>query len=692
MNVARKFRWFVWLFLIAFCATVYGAPRVTTPLLTAKGLGKGTVDLSSPWQFHLGDDPSWASPNLGDATGQNDWEQITADKPWGAQGFPAYVGYAWYRRHIRITTAPGADADIALFIQHIDDAYEIYWNGVLVGRNGSLPPKPYWFYAQAPQTFGLGPIHDGVLAIRVWKAPLKSFDSDQLGGLTSAPVLGSPSVIAAYKAASDFEWLRSRQYTFAISSLYALVAVLSLLSWFRDRSQRMLLWMAVFSFAPLAVLVLTGLRIPWSTNFILGSLQPVLGLQDIGLWFLLLWLLKLHESKRLARFTRNLALVVLVTRSLNGLLMFVDWSNPRITSLAQIAGAVLTVIFTVTEGYPLVLVVLAVRKRLNAAHWLVAVFAFLKEMIFVARIALSQGSRFTHWTVADRIDAPLFTVYSNPFTAQTIANTLLLLAIIYAVYRYSKETLRRQGEMEAEFKGAREVQQVLIPDALPPLPGYAVTSAYRPALEVGGDFFQIIPLDGDEKGSALIVLGDVSGKGLRAALAVSLIVGTLRTLAESNSSPAEILRRLNYHLYGRLRGGFATCFVLKLNADGSCAMANAGHPAPFINQLELVFEGALPLGLVPDSEYEEYTAELRVEDHIVLYTDGLLEARTRSGELFSFERLSELMALRPNAQQATEVAQDFGQEDDITVLTITRLAEGAESTTQLLAPALSPAA
>ena len=87
-----------------------------------------------------------------------------------------------------------------------------------MGRNGSLPPRPFWYYAQAPQTFGLGPIHDGVLAIRVWKAPLKSFDSDQLGGLASPPVLGSPSVIAAYKAASDFEWLRSRQYTFAISS------------------------------------------------------------------------------------------------------------------------------------------------------------------------------------------------------------------------------------------------------------------------------------------------------------------------------------------------------------------------------------------------------------------------------------------------------------------------------------------
>ena len=173
---------------------------------------------------------------------------------------------------------------------------------------------------------------------------------------------------------------------------------------------------------------------------------------------------------------------------------------------------------------------------------------------------------------------------------------------------------------------------------------------------------------------------------------MSLIVGTLRTLAESHSSPAGILTGLNRRLHGRLRGGFATCFVLKLHVDGSCAMANAGHPAPFINKMEVELAGALPLGIIPESKYEEYTAKLGVGDHIVLYTDGLLEARTRSGELFGFERLSELIARRPNAEQATEVAQEFGQEDDITVLTVTRLDAGAESTTQCLAPVLSPAA
>ncbi len=99
----------------------------------------------------------------------------------------------------------------------------------------------------------------------------------------------------------------------------------------------------------------------------------------------------------------------------------------------------------------------------------------------------------------------------------------------------------RQAAIERELQSARELQQILIPETLPQLPGYALTSAYIPAQEVGGDFFQVIPLDGEHADSTLIVLGDVSGKGLKAAMAVSVIVGAVRSLADFTSSPAEIL-------------------------------------------------------------------------------------------------------------------------------------------------------
>jgi serine phosphatase RsbU (regulator of sigma subunit) len=259
------------------------------------------------------------------------------------------------------------------------------------------------------------------------------------------------------------------------------------------------------------------------------------------------------------------------------------------------------------------------------------------------------------------------------------------------VYQYSVQQSARQGALEQEFKSAQEVQRILIPETLPPLPGYAVTSAYIPAQQVGGDFFQLIALEGgaDAKGSTLLVLGDVSGKGLKAAMSVALIVGAVRTLAAMLSDPAEILAGLNERLYGRLQNGFATCLMLRLEADGACAIANAGHLSPFLNDRELELPAALPLGIVQDVAFETTTVHLGVGDRLTLYTDGLLEARNHhSGELYGFDRVRELIATRPDAHAASEVAVAFGQEDDITVLTVTRLAVGVESTTLLVAPEL----
>jgi serine phosphatase RsbU (regulator of sigma subunit) len=236
------------------------------------------------------------------------------------------------------------------------------------------------------------------------------------------------------------------------------------------------------------------------------------------------------------------------------------------------------------------------------------------------------------------------------------------------------------------MQSAREIQQVLIPETLPALAGYAVTSAYQPALEVGGDFFQILS---NPDGSTTVALGDVSGKGLKAAMNVSMIVGVLRALADSSSSPREILEALNRCLCGRMQGGFTTSLILRLDPDGTVTLANAGHLPPFLNDRELLLEGSLPLGLVNVAIYDEKVLQLAPGDHLSLFTDGLLEARNSSGELYGFDRLYSLLARRPTAQQATEAAVKFGQDDDITVLTVTRLAAGQESTTSLVAPFLA---
>jgi serine phosphatase RsbU (regulator of sigma subunit) len=164
------------------------------------------------------------------------------------------------------------------------------------------------------------------------------------------------------------------------------------------------------------------------------------------------------------------------------------------------------------------------------------------------------------------MDEPLFSVAGVPFTPQAILSTILVLAIAYAVYLEQRE---RRIALQQEYKSAQELQRVLIPESLPSLEGYAVTSAYQPAQQVGGDFFQLIEQEGRQEGSsAVLMLGDVSGKGLKAAMTVSLIVGTVRTLVDVTNDPAEILAGLNRRLHGRLNNGFATCLVLRFDSEG----------------------------------------------------------------------------------------------------------------------------
>jgi hypothetical protein len=476
----------------------------------------------------------------------------------------------------------------------------------------------------------------------------------------------------------DYEWLRNRQFFFGVTLLYGMVALLSLIGWLRDRGQWPLFWMAGFALAPVIQMFLYDLRLPWTLVQANCLWQPISALRDVCLWFLLLWLLQLRERRALVRLTIICAWVDVGSTLLDSLPYLLDWI-PGWTVPMQVADAVLTAAWMPVTVLPLVLVAFALlrHQRLDPARWVLASFAFLTGMIQAADSLAPQGSRFTHWTLSDKLDGPLFTLYGNSVSLPTLANAMLLIAIVYAVYRNFDDNRRRQSAMKQEFKNARELQQVLIPETLPELPGFTLTSAYLPAQEVGGDFFQIIPLDGDAEGAALVVLGDVSGKGLKAAMAVSFILGAARVLANLVPGPAEMLVQLNRRLCGRLHGGFATCLVLLVNQRGRCVISSAGHPPPFVNGKEFELPGALPLGLVPSADYDETTIEVTAGDYCTLYTDGLLEARNQSGELYGFQRLSKLLGSRPSAGQAAAAAVDFGQDDDITILTLTRRAGSA---------------
>lgn len=662
-------------------AQMPAAASSTASVHIIEGLGKGTVPLAGAWQFHLGDDMAWAAPGLDDSR----WATIKADQNWGSQGYYSYTGFAWYRYKLSIKSLPEGPEELALLIPAITDSYEIYWNGLLVGRNGKLPPHPDWFTSQPPQTYGLGQIQSGVLAVRVWKAPLASNDPGEMGGFEAMPYLGGSQAIAAHKAELDYRWLRSHQFQFGLESLYGLVAFLSLLGWIRDRRQWLLLCMAGYTLMQPVGTFLGGLRIQFPFSVTVGLLQPALMIQDVSLWYLLLLLLKLDDHPRLVRLMRIWVIIFCSAFLLDGLTTAV-WGTVWPSQL-QVADAILTVIFTPLETLPIVLAVIAIwqRKKLDSARWLVAISAFITEMIFVMRNAATQFVRFTHWTLAGKLNEPLFVANGNALNARAIANTMLLLAIVYAVYRFSIDYRRHQAALEQEFRNALEIQQVLIPDTLPKVPGFTVTSAYRPAQQVGGDFFQIIPVEG---GSTLVVLGDVSGKGLKAAMAVSLIVGAVRALAEDYPAPARLLTELNRRLFGRLQGGFATCLIMLLRPDSTCVVASAGHPAPYLNKHEIDVPGALPLGVDLHTTYAECEVTTRPGDHLALYTDGLLEARNRTGELYGFARLKDLFSSPTDAAAATAAAVNFGQDDDITVLTLTRLTTGEEPLAMHLTPSL----
>jgi hypothetical protein len=678
------------LLFFALTATALHAaePHVAEPLagpsLVVEGLGKGTVALDGQWQFHLGDGPAWSSPTIDDSA----WEHLRVDRPWGDQGHYGYTGFAWYRRHIDFVQSPGSPAEVVLYMPHVRCAYEVYWNGRLVGHFGNLPAKPF-FRSASSQILNLGRPQQGVLAIRVWTAPLDSASPGNDRGMTAMPLVGSSEAIAEHQTANSYAQAKGNLVDFVQMLNLVALMLIGLIAWVRNRNEKVLFWMVMFLGASFLTLLRSPLDFALLHRIQTVVLWPIHCIEDISLWYLLLYLLDLDRQPSLWRWARILAVVSLVSATLDNLVLTLNWSNTHVEAF-QILDVVFTAGFSVVQLFPFVIIGCALRQRLDPARWFVAAAAFAVEMYDVVQHTALEGRRFTHSTLASTMDNPLFSLGGVPFTPQAILSTILLFAIAYAVYLEHRE---RKIALLQEFKSAQELQRVLIPQSLPSLVGYAVTSAYQPAHQVGGDFFQLIEPEGkSESGSALLILGDVSGKGLKAAMTVSLIVGTVRTLAETTNDPAEILAGLNRRLHGRLENGFATCLVLRFDAEGSCVLANAGHLAPFLNQGDMSLPAALPLGLDSDATYEKISFPLAVGDRLTFYTDGLLEARNPAGEIFGFERLRALMATQPDARQAAEAAEAFGQDDDITVLTLTRLAIGVKSTTSLLAPELITAA
>jgi len=307
------------------------------------------------------------------------------------------------------------------------------------------------------------------------------------------------------------------------------------------------------------------------------------------------------------------------------------------------------------------LIASTLRRNLEAGLLLIPL---VLTMVGIVEPFLTSG--MSEWT-GKPYHSPL-TIQAGPIPIHfaVIADFAGLFVIVLIIFVRFLRIQRDQERAHSEFAAARSVQELMIPNMRLETPGFEVDSIYTPANEVGGDFFHVQPTS---DGGLLVVIGDVAGKGLQAAMNVSMLMGALRRIQDRG--PAKILEDLNRVLVGS--DSFTTCQAAWFGADGELVVANAGHLPPYLNSQEVKVPGGLPLGVLPDVSYEEVRLYMHPGDRILMLSDGVAEARKSSGELFGFDRVHNLS--NQSAFYIADAAKAFGQEDDITVLTVKRQAQ-----------------
>jgi serine phosphatase RsbU (regulator of sigma subunit) len=299
---------------------------------------------------------------------------------------------------------------------------------------------------------------------------------------------------------------------------------------------------------------------------------------------------------------------------------------------------------------------------------------------------LISGNAINSAAYGTRIQADSEFVVGLANLVSQVATAIRMRREIQAREQRLKQEAHARERIEQELHVARRIQQASLPEAVPELEGWEISPRYRPAREVGGDFFDFLEL---EDGRLGLVVGDATGKGVPAALVMSTTCGMLRAVAQaSNYSPGEVLGRVNEALSTRIPPNmFVTCFYSVLDPEsGRLLYANAGHDLPYLRQgndaRELSARG-MPLGLMPGMSYEEKETMLDAGETVLFYSDGLVEAHNSQREMFGFPRLRKLVAEPPEqgsladflmAKLRSFTGEGWEQEDDITLVTLGRSA------------------
>jgi hypothetical protein len=648
-------------------------------------LGQSAVPLYGPWKFTVGDSPIdaktgkplWAEPDFDDSK----WETVDltpkdgAVDPsyglsgyvpgWTAKGHPGYSGYAWYRIRVRCQGAGGGALALAGPASQ-DDAYQVFADGKLLGAFGDFSTAEPVIYYTRPVQFRLpessckGSPSEAtpaqVLAFRFWMAPGTQMSTPDAGGMHKAPWLGEADVIALQ---TQSQWLDLFRGDFLLpieAAIYALFALIAFSLILFDRSDPVYLWIGLLFLVEGARNGLVAVA-DWTHLISVGLNTVVAGAITASLYLLwgMVWWVWFGRAgfRRLPWILGCLAVLYALMRTLAHEVIPGLISHAVALRLYTVTGWLRFVFF----GFMVWIVIGGIRRK-GIEGWLaLPVILMLGFALFSTDLALLH--LIHNWTISGVVFGPV-----------DVLDTLVAVVIALLLLRRLLQSVKRQREMAMDVKQAQEVQQVILPEARLVLPGLTIESEYRPAREVGGDFFQIIPHRTD--GSVLIVAGDVTGKGLQAGMLVALLVGAIRSTNDWSTDPVVMLRALNQRLMGR-GDAQATCLALRIEADGSATLANAGHVAPYLNGEELPMEGALPLGIFEGAESSAMRFQLKPGDRLVLMSDGVAEAMDESGKLFGFERVHALLRAARSAPEVASAAQAFGQEDDISVIAVTRM-------------------
>ncbi len=593
-----------------------------------------TTCVAQVW-YRFGDNPRWGSPDFDD----NAWS-IAADGriPPGH----ASDGILWVRARIRVPadyTEPGA----VMWPQcgPVSGPAELFLNGVRVSAIGRMPPHDD---APAVAVNCVSAVPAGLLS--PGRVVTVSIRTARMTGRATSPMIGFRFGSAeALRQRAAAIWAQRRLASMGDAAIALLVLLLGVGVWVFWRAvapQRILFWSAAWLFVAgwgtLEVILTQDGWIPWW--------QKTFDLYGPPLWGV------------------SMVIMAELLWAANGL------SRSRILWLIEIllAGPTLAIVVALETGSP---------AWMSITLFLVPVVALISLGLALwslrrpgdARIAGIGILAFSAWGVFQTLTRAAQSIRLGPFDFDmtSLSMEAASFGVAAMLLRRAWTESHKAARLNAEIAAAREIQSSLMPAQCPQVPGFSVEAVYVPASEVGGDFYQVLPCDG---GTSLIAVGDVSGKGLKAAMVASLVTGVIQSSLRHSSDPAVILRDLNAVLTDQLNGGFVTCCCVRLEPDGAYSVANAGHVPPYVGGVPLGSEAGLPLGVARHAHWDTTSGFLRTGEKIVLISDGVVEARRPGGELYGFERVDSDMSRFESATDLAGRARQFGQEDDITVVSV----------------------